>query len=159
MTPPIIGSLLRSRGLELLARILLTLPFWGSGLSKLFDFPGGLAEMQQFGLEPAWLFNISTVFVQLGGSALIIAKRWTWLGAGALGVFTFLTILIVHRFWALPGEQGLHAFYTAAEHVGMIGGLVTTAILALRPRDAKGMGTDASSSSRNSERVRLPAEP
>ena len=74
--------------MELAARILLTFPFWASGLIKLLDFSGGAAEMRQFGLEPAWLFNSLTIVVQLTGSALIIANRWTWLGAGALGDYS-----------------------------------------------------------------------
>jgi transmembrane protein len=77
MTPRWIDALLSSRGTEIAARVLLTFPFWASGLIKLLDFPGGMAEMRQFGLEPAWLFNGLTIFVQLTGSALIIAKRWT----------------------------------------------------------------------------------
>jgi transmembrane protein len=136
MTPRWIDALLSSRGTAIAARVLLTFPFWASGLSKLLDFPGGVAEMRHFGLEPAWLFNSLTIFVQLTGSALIIAKRGTWLGAGALGVFTFLTIPIVHAFWRLEGERALTALHTAGEHVGMIGALILVSILALRPRPA-----------------------
>ena len=136
MTPRWIDALLSSWGTEVAARVLLTFPFWASGLIKLIDFQGGMAEMRQFGLDPAWLFNSLTIFVQLIGSALIIAKRWTWLGAGALGVFTFLTILIVHAFWRLEGERAIMALHTAGEHVGMIGALILVSILALRPRPA-----------------------
>ena len=136
-TPPRwIDALLSSRGAEIAARILLTFPFWASGLIKLLDFSGGVAEMRQFGLEPAGLYNSLTIVVQLTGSALIIANRWTWLGAGALGVFTFLTILIVHAFWRLDGERAVTALHTAGEHVGMIGALILVSILALRPRPA-----------------------
>jgi transmembrane protein len=134
MTPRWIDALLSSRGTEIAARVLLTFPFWASGLTKLLDFSGGVAEMRHFGLEPAWLFNSLTIVVQLTGSALIIANRWTWLGAGALGIFTFLTILIVHAFWRLEGERAITALHTAGEHVGMIGALVLVSILALRPR-------------------------
>jgi transmembrane protein len=136
MTPRWIDTVLESRATEIAARVLLTFPFWGSGLAKLLDFSGGMAEMSHFGLEPAWLFNLLTVIVQLGGSALVITRRWTWLGAGALGIFTFLTILLVHAFWRLDGERGIEAFHTATEHVGMIGALVLVSILALRPRKA-----------------------
>ncbi|MFT8244400.1 DoxX family protein [Roseomonas sp. BN140053] len=133
MTPAWVRTLLAPAATEALGRILLTFPFWGSGLAKLLDFSGGMGEMRQFGLEPAWLFNVATVIVQLGGSALIIARRGVWLGAGALGIFTLLTILIVHRFWALEGIMGVVSFHTATEHVGMIGALILVSILALRP--------------------------
>ncbi|MBX3539970.1 MAG: DoxX family protein [Chelatococcus sp.] len=133
MAPSIINAILSSRITETVARVILTFPFWGSGLAKLIDFRGGVAEMEMFGLTPGWLFNIATIIVQLGGSALIIARRHTWLGAGALGVFTALTIPIVHHFWSLEGERAIVAFHTAGEHVGMIGALIIVSILALRP--------------------------
>jgi transmembrane protein len=132
----IITTLLRGRPADYAARVLVTFPFWGSGLDKLFNPAGGVATMQRFGLEPAIAFNAACILTLLGGSALVIAGRATWLGAGALGVFTALTIPIVHRFWALPGEEGLTAFHFAAEHVGMIGGLVAISILAARREPA-----------------------
>lgn len=120
---------------EALARIALTFPFWTSGLAKLINFEGGVAEMAHFGLEPAVAFNVATVILQLGGSLLIILGRYVWLGAGALGIFTGLTIPLVHRFWAI-GEEPFRtiALHTASEHVGMIGGLIGIAVLAARAR-------------------------
>jgi transmembrane protein len=129
-----IRPILLSSGTLLAARILLTFPFWGSGLAKLIDFQGGVAEMAMFGLNPPAAFNVAVLLTQLVGSALIIANRWTWLGAGALGVFTALTIPVVHHFWSLDGERAVVAFHTATEHVGMIGALVLVAALSERMR-------------------------
>jgi transmembrane protein len=129
-----IRPILLSSSTLLAARILLTFPFWGSGLAKLIDFQGGVAEMAMFGLNPPAAFNVAVLLTQLVGSALIIANRWTWLGAGALGVFTALTIPVVHHFWRLDGERAIVAFHTATEHVGMIGALVLVAALSERMR-------------------------
>lgn len=137
MAPSIINAILSSRLTDVLARIIFTFPFWGSGLAKLIDFRGGVGEMEMFGLTPGWLFNIATIIVQLGGSALIITRRHTWLGAGALGIFTALTIPIVHHFWSLEGERAIVAFHTATEHIGMIGALILVSILAQRPAPAR----------------------
>lgn len=63
-------------------------------------------------------------------TALIIMQRWTWAAAGALGVFTLLTIALVHRFWMFDGLRHTIALYTAEEHIGMIGGLIAVSILA-----------------------------
>ncbi|MBO1076713.1 DoxX family protein [Roseomonas marmotae] len=145
-----IRSILTNNVVEVLARILLTFPFWGSGLAKLIDFQGGVAEMAMFGLNPPVLFNIATIVVQLGGAALIIFNRWTWLGAGALGVFTALTIPLVHHFWSLDGDRAIVAFHTATEHVGMIGALVLVAILAERKRRASVSQTLSGSSGNSS---------
>jgi transmembrane protein len=135
--PKIIEAVLMNRAVAIAARVILTFPFWGSGLDKLINFSGGVAEMRQFGLEPAVLFNIAVFTTQILGSALIISGRYVWLGAGALGIFTALTIPLVHRFWTMQGPEALHAFHTAAEHVGTIGGLITVSILAARSRAAR----------------------
>lgn len=137
MIPNWVSTILSSRATDIAARVLLTFPFWGSGLAKLIDFQGGVGEMRQFGLEPAIAFNVAVFTIQLVGSALIISGRHVWLGAGMLGVFTALTIPIVHSFWAFEGERAIHAFHTAGEHVGMIGALVVVSILSSRTRPAK----------------------
>lgn len=132
-----IERFLRHPVLALVARLALTFPFWGSGLSKLINFDAGVAEMAHFGLQPAVAFNLATIVVQLGGSLLIIANRLVWLGAGALAVFTGLTVILVHHFWTMTEEPfRTIAFHTAVEHVGIIGGLLAVTILAAR-RDPK----------------------
>jgi transmembrane protein len=110
-------------------RIVLCLPFWWSGLSKLFDFSGGAAEMAALGLEPAWLFNALTVLVQLGGSLLVILNRWTWLGAGALGVFTALVTVLAHQFWTFEGIERVRELNTFLEHFALIAGFVLVAMI------------------------------
>jgi transmembrane protein len=101
----LIGLFLRAPATAVAARVVLCLPFCWGGLNKLLNFAGGTAEMAALGLEPAWLFNALTIFVQLGGSLLVILNRWTWLGAGALGVFTALATVLAHQFWALNGNR------------------------------------------------------
>jgi len=110
-----------------LARIVLTFMFWGSGLSKIIDFQAGVGEMAHFGLEPAALFNIATIVTQLVGSALIILNRWTWLDAGALTVFTALTIPIAHNFWAMEEPFKTIEFHVVMEHITVIGALMVVA--------------------------------
>lgn len=122
-----IGVLTSSSWFGYLARILLTFAFWASGLSKLIDFNGGVAEMAHFGLEPAIAFNIATIITQIGGSLLVILNRWTWLGAGALGVFTALTIPLVHNFWTMEEPFRTLEFYVVMEHITVIGGLMVVA--------------------------------
>ena len=68
-------TILRRPAAAVVARIVLTFPFWASGLAKLVDFSGGMAEMAHFGFDPPWAFNAATILVQLGGSLLIIANN------------------------------------------------------------------------------------
>lgn len=136
-TPAPIAALLSAPALDVAARALLTLPFWTSGLAKLLDMEAALAEAAHFGLEPAWLAVAATLLVQLGGSALLILGRWSWLGAGALGVFTALATLIAHPFWTVADPMArFHERNTFLEHAGLIGGLVLAAILSCRRRGA-----------------------
>lgn len=126
--PRPIDRALDSNWLWLLARILLAVVFLSSGLAKLFDYSGSLAEMRAAGLHPDWLFNIATAATLLLGSALLLLDRALWLGAGALAVFLLLTIIIVHRFWALPEAQAKAAMFWALEHTSLVGGLIAAAI-------------------------------
>ena len=125
--PALIETITTSRAFGFIARTILTSMFWLSGIAKLADFDGGVAEMAHFGLEPAALFNVATAFTQLVGSALIIANRWAWLGAGMLGVFTALTIPIAHNFWAMEEPMRTFEFYVVSEHIAVIGGLMVVA--------------------------------
>ncbi|WP_459056931.1 DoxX family protein [Stenotrophomonas sp. PSU-St22] len=134
----IVDKTLDSRWLWIAARILLAVVFLSSGLAKLLDFQGGLAEMRAAGLEPDWLFNLATIAVLLGGSALLLLDRALWLGAGALAVFLMLTILVVHRFWALPEPQAKAAMFWALEHISLIGGLAAAAIASRLRRRLEG---------------------
>lgn len=116
-------------------RVLLTLPFWSSGLVKALDFGGATAEMAHFDLSPAALFAAATIVVQLGGSAAVILDRYTWLGAGALSVFTVLANAVAHRFWEI--DDPVARFHDMAQfitNVAMIGGFILAAALAERPR-------------------------
>ncbi len=127
--PGFVARLLDQGWFAVLARIVLTFAFWGSGLAKLINFQEGVAEMAMFNLPNPALMNILTIITQLGGSLLIIINRWTWLGAGALAVFTALTIVLVHRFWALPEPDATKAFHVATEHITVIGALMIVSIL------------------------------
>jgi transmembrane protein len=124
--PPVAG-LLATRWFGYVARTVLTFMFWGSGLSKLIDFQGGVAEMAHFGLQPAVLFNVAVIITQLGGSALIILNRHAWIGAGALAVFTLLTIPIAHGFWAMEEPMKTLEFYVVVEHVSIVGAMMLVA--------------------------------
>jgi transmembrane protein len=124
-----IGLILQAPATAVAARIVLCLPFWWSGLSKLLDFSGGTAEMAALGLEPAWLFNALTILVQLSGSLLVILNLRTWLGAGALGVFTALATVMAHRFWTLDGTDRARELNTFLEHLAIVAGFVLVAIL------------------------------
>jgi transmembrane protein len=127
------AKLMNARWFAVLARVLVTFPYWSSGISKTVDFQAGVAEMTLYGLHPPLVFNIAVIVCMLLGSALVIANRAVWVGAGALGVFTALTIPIVHDFWTMSGEEARTELFFVVEHIGLIGGLMLAALLSHRP--------------------------
>lgn len=134
MVPQPIAILLESRVFAIFARIVLTFVFWGAGLDKLINFSAAVAEMSHFGFSAPDVVAVLAIATLLVSSALIILNVMSWLGYGALGVFLVLTIPLAHPFWAVGGEEGLHHFRTAVEHVSLIGGLMVGAILSHRQK-------------------------
>jgi uncharacterized membrane protein YphA (DoxX/SURF4 family) len=130
-TPRWISAVLTSPVLLRLARVALVSAFLIGGFQKLADFPAAIAEQAHFGLQPAWLWAVAAIVVELGGSALVIAGRWVWLGAGGLGVLTTVSMLVANNFWAQTGHDRFIATNAFFEHLGLIAGLVLIAALSL----------------------------
>lgn len=112
------------------ARLALVSAYILGGFAKLLDFPGAVAEQTHFGLAPGWLWAASAIAVELGGSALVVVNRLVWLGAGGLGVLTFVAMLTANAFWTLGGHERFMAMNAFFEHLGLIAGLVVIAIRA-----------------------------
>jgi uncharacterized membrane protein YphA (DoxX/SURF4 family) len=104
--------------------------FLVSAILKLSNLPAAMAEQEAYGLHPSAFWAGLTIAVEFIGSLLVIYGRFVWLAAGALGVFTALTVLIAHPFWTMQGEARLEAMTSVLEHVGLIGGLVLTVLVA-----------------------------
>ncbi|MCK0198511.1 DoxX family protein [Ancylobacter sp. 6x-1] len=132
----VVSTILRSSITAFIGRLLLVFMFLGSGISKALDFTAAQAEMAHFGLHPPAVFAVLTIITQLAGSVLILLNRATWLAAGALAVFTALTIPIVHHFWTMQGDEAQIEFYFFVEHLAVIGGMILVACLAERTRAA-----------------------
>lgn len=115
----------------ILARVLLTLLFWMAGLFGMLNFSLVLKEMEDAGLSFPKTCAIAMIICQLVGSALIITNVYGlgWLGAGALGIFTLLSIPLGHPFWRFEEPRKTHEFQIALEHVTVVGGLLMAAIL------------------------------
>jgi transmembrane protein len=108
----------------------LTAAYWVTGLQQLFGWTDAVAEMRSFALRPAPLITAAVIVVKIGGSVLVIADSFVWLGAGALGVFTLQAMLIAYPFWRKRGAERNTLLIGFCEHVGLIAGLVLTAMVA-----------------------------
>lgn len=131
-TPPFIIRLLDNPATLFVARVMVTAPFIVGGLTKVFDWPAGVAEMAHVGLQPAAAFNLAALLTQLLGSALVIANRWVWLGAGALGVFTVWATLLAHRFWEFSGSERFMQLNSFFEHWTISAAFILVAVVGLR---------------------------
>jgi len=114
-----------------ISRIALVSAFLIGGIQKLIDFSGAIAEQAHFGLQPAWMWAVAAVIVELGGSVLVIVGRWVWLGAGGLGVLTAIAMFAANDFWAKAGHDRFIAVNDFFEHMGLIAGLVLVSVLSL----------------------------
>ncbi|MDQ2081684.1 DoxX family protein [Xanthobacteraceae bacterium Astr-EGSB] len=126
--PRPIARVLAIPGLDYLARLALASPFLISGVVKLVDFSGATAEVAGLGLRPAAAIAAAVVATQIGGSLLFISRRFSWLGAGILAVFTVWATLLAHPFWTFAGEARGRQTATFFEHVAIVGGLAMAAL-------------------------------
>jgi transmembrane protein len=129
---PFVDHILAARLTTLLARVTLTFPFWWSGFDKMLHPAMALSEIRSMGFPPlpyldGYLYGFLLV-VQIGGSFAIIANRYAWLGAGALGVFTAIVTFLAHAFWRLEGVARANEMNVFLEHIALIGGLVFAAM-------------------------------
>lgn len=129
--PPFVGMILDWRGTWLLARLALVSAYLLGGAVKALDFPGAVAEQAHFGLQPPAVWAVLTIVVEVLGAVLVMTRRWLWLGAGMLGVFTGLAAITANAFWAMPdGHERFMATNAFLEHLGLIGGFVLVAMVA-----------------------------
>lgn len=133
--PAWVDSILDWQWTPFLARLALVSAFLIGGFDKASDFSGAIAEQNHFGLHPGWLWAAVTIVVELGASVLILAGRFVWLAAGALGVLTFVAMLVANNFWDLDGVARFQALNSFFEHLGLIGGFVLVARLSVRRPD------------------------
>jgi uncharacterized membrane protein YphA (DoxX/SURF4 family) len=111
------------------ARLALASAYLLGGLTKLLDFAGAVAEQEHFGLYPGWVWAAAAIVVELGGSLLVVFNRLVWVGAGGLGVLTFVAMLTANAFWTMGGHERFMATNAFFEHLGLIAGLVIVSIL------------------------------
>ncbi len=119
------------------ARLLLASAFVFSGVVKLADFAGTMAEVRALtGLEPASVWAALVIATQLGGSALLIAGgRLAVFGALILAGFTIVASVFGHPFWLCEGTPMIRDATTFLEHLGLVAGLLLSALVSVRRRD------------------------
>lgn len=110
-----------------LALLALTSAYLQGGFNKALDFPGAVAEMAHFGLQPAVPFAAAVIALEIGASALILSGFGRWLGALALAAFTVLASVLATPFWSMALPERTFAANAFFEHLGLAGAFVLVA--------------------------------
>lgn len=115
------------------------LPFLCSGVAKLLDFNGAVAEFAHFGFAVPAAFAALTIALHLGGSVAAIALRSTpaILAALALAAFTVAATVIAHAFWTFEGLARIQHTNIFVEHLSIAFALVFVAWWNWRPRERR----------------------
>ena len=117
-----------------IALLLLVSAYLQGGFEKLLGFPGAVAEMRHFGLQPATPLAIATILLELGASLLVLSGRLRWLGAIALAAFTLAATFLANAFWSSPSSERMMLENAFFEHLGLVGGFVIVAWIDLTER-------------------------
>ncbi|RQS53376.1 DoxX family protein [Burkholderia sp. Bp8984] len=112
-----------------LARLALVSAFLLGGVAKALDFDGAVAEQAHFGLHPAALWAALAIVVEIAGSLCVVFRRFTWLGAGSLGMLTLVAMVVANDFWNRSGAEHFMALNSFFEHLGLIAALVLATVL------------------------------
>lgn len=102
------------------------------GLTKAFDFPSAIMEMNHFGLSPAAPLAAAVIALEIGASILILSGFYRWLGALALAAFTLFATFLANRFWDVAPPARFMAENSFFEHLGLVGGFLLVAWQDLR---------------------------
>ena len=131
-TPQFVQAILEWQWTWPIARFALVVYYLVSGLSKIANFRGAIAEMAQAGMPAPSAMALLTIFVELTGSVLVLIDRWVWLGAGMLGVFTAIGAVTAHAFWKVSGRTRVEAISVFFMHLGLIAAFMLCALVAER---------------------------
>ncbi|GLU31007.1 hypothetical protein Busp01_08490 [Trinickia caryophylli] len=118
-----------------LVRLALVSAYLIGGIDKALHFGGATAEQAHFGLHPAALWAVLAIAVEIVGSLCVVFRRFTWVGAGGLGVLTVVAMLVANDFWNHAGAARFMALNSFFEHLGLIAALVLATALSDSPSD------------------------
>lgn len=108
----------------LLGRLLIALIFVFAGFGKVTGFEGTVGYITSKGLPLPTLAAIGAIIIELGGGILLAIGWKTKLAAAALFVFTAMTALFFHNFWAVAPDQAQNQMIHFMKNLAIMGGLL-----------------------------------
>jgi putative oxidoreductase len=113
--------------LALLGRLLLSLLFITAGYGKLTHFTGTAGYIASHGLPVPELATVVAIVVELGGGLAVLFGFWTRYVAIVMAVFSVVTGLFFHNYWALPADQVANMQIHFWKNVSIAGGFLSLA--------------------------------
>jgi len=111
----------------LVGRILLGLIFVLSGFAKISGFDGTAGYIASKGLPFPQLLAALTIVVELGGGLALMAGLYTRQAVVALAVFSLLTAVVFHNFWAAPQGEQMMQQINFMKNLAIAGGMLVVA--------------------------------
>ncbi|MFI0430535.1 DoxX family protein [Mariniflexile sp. HMF6888] len=103
-----------------IGRILFSLIFIASGLSKIGDWDKTISYMESHNMVYTPFFLIMAILLQVTGGLSIIMSYKTKIGTIFLLIFILPATFIFHNFWTLPTETELEIITQQAEMVSFL---------------------------------------
>ena len=113
-----------ARTAPLIGRLLIALIFVFAGFGKISGFEGTVGYIASKGLPLPQLLAIGAIIVEFGGGLALAAGWKTRWAALALFVFTGLTAVLFHTFWAVPADQAQNQMIHFMKNISIMGGLL-----------------------------------
>lgn len=110
--------------LLLISRVLLMALFVIFGWDKFLNFSGTVDYMESVGLPFATLATLIALIMELVVGVAILLGFYTRPLALALCLYTLITALLGHRFWALTGGLRLDTMIHFYKNMSIAGGLL-----------------------------------
>lgn len=112
----------------LIGRFLIAFIFLFAGFGKVTGFEGTVGYIASKGMPLPQLAAMAAIVVELGGGIMLVVGWNARIAAAAMLVFTALTALIFHNFWAAPLDQMQNQMIHFMKNVSMMGGLLFVVI-------------------------------
>lgn len=103
-----------------IGRILFSLIFIASGLSKIGDWDRTISYMESHNMMYTPFFLIIAILLQVTGGLSIITSSKTKIGTILLLIFILPATFIFHNFWTLPTETELEIITQQTEMVSFL---------------------------------------
>ena len=115
--------------LALIGRVLIALLFVPAGFGKLTGFAGVVGYIASAGLPMPQLGALIAIAVELGLGILLLVGYKTRFTAIVLAVFTVVTAVFFHNYWAMPADKAYVNQLMFFKNIAIAGGLLAIAAL------------------------------